>query len=119
MYLINLQGKESINDQIKSQIMRFIELGVLKADDKLPSVRMLAQDLGINPNTVAKAYAELEEEGIIYTINKKGAFISSKELPSRLKAQTEMVLRSLKDDGVTKEELLKIIESVYKEEENA
>lgn len=119
MYLINLQGNGSINEQIKSQIMRFIELGVLKADDKLPSVRMLAQDLGINPNTVAKAYAELEEEGIIYTINKKGVYVASADIPSRLKAQGEVVIRSLKEDGITKEELLKIVDSVYEEDENA
>ena len=74
MYLINLQGKESIFEQIKKQILRFIELGVLKPNDKLPSVRSLASDLGINPNTVARAYAELEKEGIIYTLNKKGVF---------------------------------------------
>ena len=56
MFLINLQGKESIYEQIRSQIEKFIKNGILKPDDKLPSVRSLAEELGINPNTVMKAY---------------------------------------------------------------
>ena len=76
MFLINLQGKESIYEQIRSQIERFIKAGILKADDKLPSVRSLAEELGINPNTVMKAYQELEKNGYIYTLNKKGVFVS-------------------------------------------
>ena len=52
MFLINLQGKESIYEQIRSQIEKFINAGILKPDDKLPSVRSLALELGINPNTV-------------------------------------------------------------------
>ena len=55
MYLITLQGKDSIYEQIKNQITKFVELGVLKANDKLPSVRSLASDLGINPNIVQRA----------------------------------------------------------------
>ena len=76
MFLINLQGKESIYEQIRSQIEKFIKSGILKSDDKLPSVRSLAEDLGINPNTVMKAYQELEKNGYIYTVNKKGVFVS-------------------------------------------
>ena len=69
MYLITLQGKESIYEQIRDQITKFVKLGVLKPDDKLPSVRTLAMELGINPNTVQRAYNQLESEHIIYTIN--------------------------------------------------
>ena len=77
MFIINLQGKSSIHEQIRDQILRYIKLGVLKADDKLPSVRQLAVELGINPNTVQKAYQELENQGYIYTLPKKGAFVSN------------------------------------------
>lgn len=116
MYLINLQGKESIFEQIKKQIIRFIELGVLKPNDKLPSVRMLASDLGINPNTVARAYAELEKEGIIYTLNKKGVFVSDKDNRNYLIDQTKVAIETLKNDGLSKKELTKIINEVYKED---
>lgn len=116
MFLIKLQGKESIYEQIKKQILRFIELGVLKSNDKLPSVRMLASDLGINPNTVARAYNELEAEGIIYTINKKGVFVSNREKNDYLLDQAKVAIDTFKNDGISKKDLLKIIEKVYKED---
>ena len=56
MFNINLHGKDSIYEQIRDQILRYIELGIIRPNDKLPSVRQLALDLGINPNTVMKAY---------------------------------------------------------------
>ena len=114
MYLINLNGSQSIYEQIKAQIARFVQLGVLKPDDKLPSVRMMAQDLGINPNTVARAYAELEEEGIIYTMEKKGAYVAHPDgVNARLKLQAENALKALKEDGVSKEDLLRLLDEVY------
>ena len=116
MYLINLQGKESIFEQIKKQIIRFIELGVLKPNDKLPSVRMLASDLGINPNTVARAYAELESEGVIYTLNKKGVFVSDKDNTNYLINQAKVAIEALRRDGLSKKELSEIIDEVYKED---
>ena len=116
MYLINLQGKESIVEQTKKQIVRYIELGVLKPNDKLPSVRMLASDLGINPNTVARAYSELEKEGVIYTLNKKGVFVSNKDNANYLINQAKVAVDTLRKDGLNKNDLIKIIEEVYKED---
>ena len=116
MYLINLQGKESIFEQIKTQIVRYIELGVLKPNDKLPSVRMLASDLCINPNTVAKAYQDLEKEGIIYTINKKGVFVKGKDNSDYLVNQAKIAIETLKNDGLSKKELSTIINEIYKED---
>lgn len=72
MFLINTQSNEPIYEQIKRQIVRFVEAGVLQPDEKLISVRSLAQQLNINPNTVQKAYQELEAEGVLYTLPKKG-----------------------------------------------
>ena len=72
MFLINTQSNEPIYEQIKRQIVRFVEAGVLQPDEKLISVRSLAQQLNINPNTVQKAYQELEVEGVLYTLPKKG-----------------------------------------------
>ena len=118
MFLINLQGKESIYEQIKSQIERFITNGVLKPNDKLPSVRTLAEDLGINPNTVMKAYQELEKNGYIYTVNKKGVFVS-KDLSlkkSHNKKDALFMLNALKQEGFTKEDVLEVLNEVYKEE---
>lgn len=117
MFLINLQGKESIYEQIKSQIESFIDNGILKPNDKLPSVRNLAQDLGINPNTVMKAYQELEKNGYIYTLNKKGVFVSKNlNIKERNKKDVEYLISSLKKDGYSKKELLKVIDDVYTKE---
>ena len=77
---------------------------------------MLASDLGINPNTVARAYAELEKEGVIYTLNKKGVFVSDKDNRNYLVDQAKVAIETLKNDGLSKKELTKIINEVYKED---
>ena len=59
MFLIDVQSKTPIFEQLKKQILEFISIQVLSPNDKLPSVRSLASQLGVNPNTVAKAYQEL------------------------------------------------------------
>ena len=116
MFLINLQGKESIYEQIRSQIEKFIKNGILKPDDKLPSVRSLAVELGINPNTVMKAYQELEKNGYIYTLNKKGVFVSRNDKKSdRDREDAFMMISTLKDEGFTKEDLEEILKEVYEE----
>lgn len=119
MFLISLQGKESIYEQIRSQIEKFIMNGILKPDDKLPSVRSLAEDLGINPNTVMKAYQELEKNGYIYTLNKKGVFVAKD--PEKAKQRglddAERMIMALKEEGLTKEDLLEVIHRVYESEE--
>jgi len=63
--------------QIIDQVKRDIALGRLAREEKLPTVRQLAQQLAINPNTIAKAYRQLEQEGIIVTKAGAGAFVAS------------------------------------------
>lgn len=118
MFLINLQGKESIYEQIRSQIEKFINAGILKPDDKLPSVRSLALELGINPNTVMKAYQELEKNGYIYTLNKKGVFVAGKHdlAEEKKKADALAILNALKQEGFAKDEVIALLEELYKEE---
>lgn len=115
LFLLNLQGKIPIFEQIQSQVIRFIEAGVLKKGDKLPSVRQLAQENGINPNTVAKAYSELEKSGVVYNIPKKGVYVSEVDpAASRLK-QVMSVLQTLKDSGISKEEIFQAADRLYEE----
>lgn len=118
MFLIDLQGKESIYEQIKSQIEKFIVNGILKPNDKLPSVRSMAEDLGINPNTVMKAYQELEKNGYIYTVNKKGVFVS-KDLDLKKSSNRKdalYMINALKKEGFTKDDLIEVLNEVYEEE---
>ncbi len=119
MFLLNLQSKVPIYEQIQSQILRFIEAGVLNPGDKLPSVRQLAQDNGINPNTVAKAYSELEKTGYVYNAPKKGVYVAEINVKNSRKQQTTAIIQSLKQMGIAKEEVLEAVEEVYLEVKDA
>lgn len=115
MFLLNTQSKEPIFEQIQNQILRFIQAGVLAPGDRLPSVRQLAQENGINPNTVSKAYIELEKNGYVYNIPKKGVYVSDIDLKQSHSNQIVKVLQPLKDSGIQKQELMDASEILYKE----
>ena len=76
MISINYRDPRPIYEQVKDGFCRLMVAGVLDAGDKLPSVRELAAELAINPNTIQRAYRELETEGYIYSIPGKGSFAS-------------------------------------------
>ncbi len=93
-------------------------MGVLSPGDKLPSVRSLAVELGINPNTVQKAYAILENDGVIVSISGKGSFISddNSATDAILSAAREEFRKSAaeaKRMGLKKEDLIRILNSLY------
>lgn len=73
---INLQSGVPIYQQLKQSLRRLTALKLIEADEQLPSVRQLAVELGINPNTVQKAYRDLEADGIIYTVPGRGSFVA-------------------------------------------
>ena len=77
MFDIDLQSRTPIYEQLYKKTVELIIKGILKENDQLPSVRSLAKELGVNPNTVAKAYQELERNGIIYSVSGRGSFIAS------------------------------------------
>ena len=76
MIQLNYRDPRPIYEQVKDGIRKLAYSGVLGPDDKLPSVRELAMKLAINPNTISRAYKELEQEGFIYTVTGKGTFIN-------------------------------------------
>lgn len=76
MFTINYRDSRPIYEQVKDSLRRAIITGVMATDDKIPSVRDLAGQLAINPNTIQKAYRELETEGYIYSVPGKGSFVS-------------------------------------------
>ncbi len=75
MYAIDNQSRVPVYEQIVTQTERFVMMGILKADDPMQSVRSLSIELTVNPNTIQKAYAELERRGVIYVVPGKGSFI--------------------------------------------
>ena len=76
MLTLNYRDSRPIYGQIKDGLRRLIVTGALEPDEKLPSVRSMAVELAINPNTIQRAYAELESEGFIYSVPGKGSFAS-------------------------------------------
>ena len=76
MIQIDLQSRVPLYEQLQEQIIRLSMLGILDENQQLPSVRALAREVGVNPNTIAKAYQQLEQQGIIYTVSGRGSFVS-------------------------------------------
>lgn len=76
MFSIDFQSRVPIYEQIVKQVQNFIATGILKENEQLPSVRQIAYDLGINPNTIQRAYSELEHMGIIVSVVGKGNFVT-------------------------------------------
>lgn len=123
MITIDYKSRVPIYDQIINGIMRLKALDVLKAGDKLPSVRNMAISLGINPNTVQKAYAMLEAKGVICTVSGKGAFISEDDnaadaIIEAAKESFEASVKSAKAMGLSPDTLRAVITKIYMEESN-
>jgi GntR family transcriptional regulator len=119
---LDMQSRRPIYEQLKEQILKLSMLGILSADEKLPSVRSLAREVGINPNTVQKAYQELERDGIIYTLPAKGSFISGnmESIQQRKEKALNDVAEAVKQalgSGCSEEEILRRVKESMKEEE--
>ncbi|MBR4454950.1 MAG: GntR family transcriptional regulator [Solobacterium sp.] len=119
MFLISLQSKEPLRDQIRQQIIRFIDAGVLKPKDRLPSVRALAAENGINPNTVARAYADLEKEGYLVNLPKKGVYVAAASEQKTEADRIAQTIRKWKEMGVREETLRTIVAEIYEEDGHA
>ena len=118
MITIDYKSRVPIYDQIVNGIIRLKVIGVLKDGDKIPSVRQLALKLAVNPNTVQKAYAILENNGVIYSVSGKGSFISGDETAQ------DAIVYAARDDfkraveeayrkGLASADLEKIIKQIY------
>lgn len=115
---INTADPRPIYLQIMDEIRRALVLGTLKPGDSLPSIRQLASELRVNPNTVAQAYSELEREGVAYVQRGRGTFISPDVEPGREERRAlarDVAERALIDahrNGLSAEELLSAIRAV-------
>ncbi len=123
--VINLDYRsgKSIHEQICDGIKGLMVNGILKENDQLPSVRELSLQLTINPNTVQKAYKQLENEGVIYSVKGKGNFVAKIQADERkineLLNTAEKQISEMKFMGVEKSKLLEMIDKIYeKEQEN-
>ena len=85
MFSLNFESHVPIYEQLYNNVVKLVAIGVLKADDRLPTVRAMAKELGVNPNTVAKSYQMLERDGVIYSFIGKGSFVSGSRSSDDLK----------------------------------
>ena len=120
MIIIDYSDKRPIYEQIVERFRTLILNGALEPDEKLPSVRNLAIDLSINPNTIQKAYAELERMGFVYVVKGRGNFVCSDIKVLQLEKEKLLTefrgdLKRLREIGITEAELVGCIKEVYKE----
>lgn len=111
MISLDYQSKDPIYLQIKNRIAELTVLGVYPPGTQLPSVRSLAQELGTNPNTIQKAYQELENAGITYSVSGKGSFIAPGDaartlLLQRAEQSVRQAVQTALAAGASREQLL-------------
>lgn len=114
MIAINYRDPRPIYEQVKFGLRRLVLTGVLNPDDKMPSVRELSSQLAINPNTVQRAYRELEAEGYIYSVPGKGSFVAADKKVDearihKLLKQLDEAVAELSFMGFSREELVRRI----------
>ena len=110
MISLNSRDSRPIYEQIKDGLRKLIVTGAMAPDEKLPSVRSLATQLSINPNTIQRAYNELENEGYIYSVPGKGSFAAGnagadEARKQELLAKVKEMVAELRYLGVSQEEL--------------
>lgn len=119
MFQIDFSARTPIYEQLYYNVIKLASAGVIKPGDKLPPVRVVASQLGINPNTAAKAYRELEQNGYIYSSVGRGSYLTDKL--GENSAKRVMALEEFKTAaenaatfGADKEQLFEIVEEAYK-----
>jgi GntR family transcriptional regulator len=123
MFQLDFKDRRPLYEQIKEKMKLLIINGVLKANEKIPSVRELAQTLTINPNTIQKSYKDLEAEGFIYSIRGKGNFVTPLDTTinqsrcNELMVEFEKITAELMYLNVQKEQLLTCIDTIFQKGE--
>ncbi len=123
LIVIDKFSRVPVYEQIKNQIITCIRLGIYPADSKLPSIRSVTAEASVNVNTVKKAFAELEAAGVIYSVPGIGSFVSRSALEgeavtAKAKRNIADAFESAKSLGVTPDEIIAILNSVYEEDKN-
>ncbi|QXE02064.1 GntR family transcriptional regulator [Terribacillus sp. DMT04] len=118
MFELDLRSGKPIYEQIVDKFKELIINQVLETDEKLPSVRELAQQLTINPNTIQKAYRELENQELIYSVKGRGSFVNAIRVqvdPNKVKHMQEELKKLLTEAlfvGMTADEIRSVVENL-------
>lgn len=122
MIQLDFGDHRPLYEQIKDKIKELIINRILSENESIPSVRELASSLAINPNTIQKAYKELESEGYIYSLKSKGSFVAPRQeinenpKTGELMLAVEAIIKELKFLGASRDELEEIINKIYRGE---
>ena len=111
-FQLNYKSGKPVYLQMVDQVKAAAASGAVRDGDPLPSIRPLAEELRVNRNTVAKAYAELENQGVIETVAGKGCFVRSTPTPYRKEVRIEL-LTQVVDDAVVQAHHLQIAKSQF------
>ena len=122
MIVLDYQDRRPLYEQVTEKFRTLIYQGVLPADSRIPSVRQLAMELSINPNTIQRAYMMLEQEGLIYPVKGKGNFVADtqkiqEESKENLRQEFLELVRKGNHTGFEEEELIALVQRGYKEEQ--
>lgn len=117
MIILDYKDTRPIYEQIVEKFKMLILKGVLQKDEQMPSVRSLAVELSINPNTIQKAYAELERQGYLYVVKGRGNFISDNksllnERKEELKNWVVFIYREGLELGMTKRDFMELLQGM-------
>ena len=120
MIIIDYTDRRPIYEQIVERFQSLVLCGVLEKDAPLPSVRNLAMELSINPNTIQRAYTELERRGVIYAVKGKGNFVADMQpllalREKEVREEAERLVRKAKEAGMTKEDLNRLLNAAWTE----
>ena len=118
MIILDYKDRRPIYEQIIEKLEELMLIGVLKENDPMPSVRSLATDLAINPNTIQRAYAELERRGCIYVIKGKGSFVAENSTMKENKKKEILIpVSEIIDEairlGISDQEIKTMVEIQY------
>ena len=120
MILLDYRDKRPIYEQVVEKLERLIASGGLEPLTKMPSVRSLAMELSVNPNTIQRAYAQLEQDGYLYTVSGRGSFVTAenewkKNRQEKVLLEWQELTRQAKETGLSKEALEEKLQKIYGE----
>ena len=118
MIILDFRDRRPIYEQLIEKFQEVMMIGALEKDEKMPSVRQLASELSINPNTVLRAYGQLEREGYIYSVPGKGSFVADisqlKDVGrEEIRRALEQTARRAFVSGISKDEFLEDAGKAY------
>ena len=119
--LLDYRDKRPIYEQIVEKLERLIVGGALEADSKMPSVRSLGMELAVNPNTIQRAYNQLEQDGYLYTVSGRGSFVTAREewqenRQNRIWQEWRAATAQAREAGIPAERLIAGIRQIYGED---